>query len=373
MRILISCVMTGSLFFSAANAQTISEQALAKGREATQLMDDGKIEESIVLLKEAQQMDPENNLYTYEIALARYRQQNYKAVIDLLKPLTKKKNCDAQIYQMLGNAYDDGGNPEKAIATYEKGMKIFPDAGRLYVERGLMEMKANDYNKALKFFEMGIKVDPMYPSNYYRAAKIFLDSDQEVWGMIYGEIFVNLERNTKRTEEISKLLYTTYKGEIKFTNDTSFAVSFCKNNTTIYLDDKAKKKDRLDNLMAQMTAALTLSYGSRYELAMAKAITGEKIINLSSLNRIRDRFLDVYQADSLQSVVLFDYQRKIRDAGHLEAYNYWILAQAGGEEAEMWISAHEQQWKDFIEWFRNNRIDILPEKAFYRLKYIAAN
>ncbi len=89
----------------------------------------------------------------------------------------------------------------------------------------MIQLGKKDYNKALTYFEKGIEVAPNYSSNYYWCARLYCNSTEEVWGMIYGEIFMNLERNSKRTAEISKLLFDTYKKEIKWITFKSWGVS----------------------------------------------------------------------------------------------------------------------------------------------------
>src|SRR5690606_10686824 len=116
--------------------------------------------------------------------------------------------------------------PQKAIQVYEDGLKKFPLSGKLYLERGTMELKREDLDAALKYYEMGIKVDPNFPSNYYWASRIYSYTTETVWTLIYGELFMNLERNTKRTAEISKLLYDTYVESIQIDSDTSFNLKF---------------------------------------------------------------------------------------------------------------------------------------------------
>jgi tetratricopeptide (TPR) repeat protein len=372
MRILLTLITIGCFSVSVVHAQTTDkEKAQVKKQEAIELMDNGKLAESIVLLEEARKLDPEEPSFIYELALAKYQQQKFEETIKLLKDLVKKKKATGRVYAMMGNALDEMGKPDKAMDTYDEGIKKFPEEGSLYLERGVMELKKNDPNSALAFFEKGIKAAPMYPSNYYRAAKIFLDSDQEVWGMIYGEIFMNLERGSARTEEISKLLYYTYKGEIKFDSDTSVSVSFARNNNTIYLDPGQNRKTQVASLTAQMMTALGGSFAnSVYEMTLVKSVIGEKMINLTSLDRIRTKFLHLYEQqgnDTLHPVVLFDFQRKVMEAGHLEAYNYWILGQGEEKAFGEWTSEHEQQWNDFMKWFKENRITISGENMFTRL------
>ncbi len=382
MRIPRTLLVISCFAVSVAQAQTTDkEKALAKKNEAIELMDNGKLAESITLLEEARKLDPAEPEIVYEMALAKYQQKNFDEAMKLLKELVKKKQATGRVYAMMGNALDEMGKPEKAIDAYDEGIKKFPGEGNLYLERGVMELRRSEYNAALGFFEKGIKAAPMYPSNYYRAAKIFLDSDQEIWGMIYGEIFMNIERGSKRTEEISKLLYYTYKGEIKFESDTTVSVSFAKQNNTIVLDASQSKKAQVSSLASALAEQVMASMGKSfangaYEMTLVKSIIGEKMINLASLNRIRTKFLDIYTQegrDTTYPVVLFDFQRKVKEAGHLEAYNYWILGLGDEKVFGEWRSEHEQQWNDFMKWFKENRIKITEENTFIRTQIILAD
>lgn len=358
--ILVLCGLT-------AGAQTDTALARQKREAAIALIDDGKSTEALVMLAAAQQLDPNDPEIPYEIAFAHYQLQDYEGAIAILKKMIKNKMATARVYQMLGNSYDNAGKSSKAIETYDKGLEHFPAAGNLYLERGVMELNTKQYNKALAFFESGIKADPAFPSNYYWAARLFFDSEEEVWAMIYGEIFVNLERGSKRTEEISKQLYYTYKSEIKFKDDTSITVSFSKNNTVNIVYNPKSGPDAL------LQALMRKPFGTGvYEPTLALAVAGEKIVSLTTLNNIRSRFLDNYQQLGHQQktpVVLFDYQQQVRSAGHFEAYNYWVLGNGNQQEFDDWRLNNPQKWQQFITWFTNHPLQVTEENKFYRSKY----
>ncbi|WP_343688417.1 tetratricopeptide repeat protein [Chitinophaga sp.] len=338
-------------------AQAERDTADARYKTAIALMEEGKPAAAIPLLEEAIRLNPNEWAYHYEIAYSKYMQADYNAAVDILKKLVKRKDINSRVYQLLGNAYDLGGRRDKALDAYEKGLKVFPAAGNLYLERGVMEMNVKDYNKALTYFEKGIEVDPMFPSNYYWAARIFLNTQEEVWGMLYGEIFLNLERGSKRTDEISRQLYLTYKGEIRFKDDTAVTVSFCKQAEVSALPD----------------GKLRLPYGMAvYEPVLLMSLAGEQFISLPSLNRIRTRFVENYQKMPLAKkspVVLFDYQQQVKDAGYMEAYNYWILAEGDEKQFEEWRGEHKKEWEEFLQWFRKHPLQITQENKFYRGKY----
>lgn len=363
-------LLCGIIGVMQASAQTNADKAKEKVDAAIKLMDNGQLAESIPLLDEALKLDPDNNNIRYEKCYALYMMKDYKAARNLLKKLTDDKNLGPNVYQLLGNTYDDSGDPKQAIKTYDEGIKAFPEAGNLYLERGVMEMKVKDYNKALNFFEKGIEVAPMFPSNYYRATILFcLATDEKVWGMMYGEIFMNLEPNTARTVEISKLLFDTYKSQITFSGDTGIAVSFSKNKVVnVVVNPDAGP----EALLKALTGAKKPFGTSIYEPTLAVALAGEHSVDLASLNHTRERFLQVYEQLGNQQktpVVLFDFQRELKAAGHLEAYNYWLLKEGDKVAFNHWELANNDKWQRFADWFSEHHLTITAENKFNMAKY----
>lgn len=336
-------------------AQTKQEQAWELAREAIRLMDKGEVDRSIDLLKQAQKMDPKNNDIPYEIAYAHYLKKEYRTSIKLLEGLSKKADASDQVFQMLGNSYSMNGEREKAIATYEKGLLQFPSSGILHLERGNMELFVERYDAALGYYEKGIAVAPAFPSNYYWAAKLFLASDNPMWGLQYGEILMNLERNSARTAEISALLHRTYTERILLKGDTGASISLCKNM-----------------VMAMPTSGsdrMRLPYCMIYEPTLLLATVGETTIDMGSLDRIRTRFLRTYLEQGHQGThpnALLAYQDRVQKAGHIEAYNHWILMKGDEEAFARWNDADPDRWKAFVTWFSDNPMKPTPTDRFHR-------
>ncbi len=353
---LIILIQIGQIAF----AQTNKEIAYKKGQEAIKLEDEGKYEEALKLLDEAQKLEPEDYNYPYEIGYTYYLQKNYKKAIEIFKKVLKYKNITDQCFQMLGSMYDYYGDADKALNTYDEGLKMFPNSGKLYLEKGTVYWVKKQYDMALPLYEKGIEVDPKFPSNYYRAARIYCSSSEEVWGMIYGEIFMNLERNTDRTAEISKLLFDTYKSEIKVTSDTSFSVSFSKNATMKLNDLKDPSK-------------LKLPYGvGVYEQTLMFSMLSIKHIDINSLGNIRSTFIDNYfknEHDKTYPNILFTYQKKVKEEGHIEAYNHWILMKGDETGFDKWQSENKEKWGSFIKWFGGNGLKINDSNKFYSGQY----
>lgn len=334
-------------------AQTDRVQELID--EGIVLMDDGKLDESITKLQEALELEPKNTTAQYELALAYYFKEDYKKALEITAPLVKGKKAFDQAFQLRGNTYDMLGDPAKAVKTYEAGLKKFPNSGPLYLEAGVVMLKANENEKALSYFERGIDADPEHASNYYWAAKLFLDSEEEVWGMLYGEIFRNLEPNSERSQEISKMLYDTYKSEIKFPTDSTASVSFSKNNIIGYSNN---------------SSSFSLPFGTVcYEMTLALAVAGTRQIDMASLHQIRNSFVkNFYNNENNKRFdnLLFKWHQTLIDENHFETYNYWLL-NAGDEAAyDAWMEQNEPKFDAFADWFNDGKFPVSPSNYFHR-------
>jgi len=346
--------LTALIFVSVFTYAQNKEVAENKKDKARELMDNGQPDEAIKLLEEAKKLDPDNYFYDYEIGYAYSIKKDYKTSLKIFKDVVKYDNATDQCFQMLGNFYDINGEPDNALKAYDNGLKKFPNSGRLYLEKGNVYWNQEKYEEALPFYERGIEVDPKFPSNYYRATLIFCSSTEVVWGMIYGEIFLNIERNSERTSKISKLLFDKYKSQIKIKND-SISVSFSKDNTINVTDLKD-------------TSNFILPFGTGcYEPILLLSIKGEKEIDINSLDRIRKNFIDNYYSKDfniIYSNVLFDYQKKILQAGYLDAYNHWILTNGDEENFAKWQAENEDKWNNFVNWFEENGLKLDVNNKF---------
>lgn len=333
-------------------AQNNCEKAQKNFDEAVKSIDAKQFVLAEQLLKEAITLCPsEDYKYSFELAWNYYLIKEYSQAIKCLTPYIERDSIPADFYQLLGNIYDESSDEGMAVISYNKGLVKYPNAGCLFLERGNICNKNSDFRRALFYYEDGILKDPKYASNYFRAAKIFLGSSEEVWGLMYGEIFMNLEKNSDRAKEMSKMLYDTYHSEITFNTD-GIVLSF--NDPTIIYSDSPEHP----NLFPE-----------NFYNSMLKACKGERIINISTLVDIRTRFIRNFytQSHSFKNL-LFDYHKTLIDLGYFEAYNYWLFGYGNSVEASKWISQNKGQFDKFMNWYNNNPIPINKDNVFTRYK-----
>jgi hypothetical protein len=170
---------------------------------------------------------------------------------------------------------------------------------------------------------------------------------------------MNIERGSKRTADISKLLYDTYKSQITFPTDTSTRVDLTNSNVITDKDLKAGK--------------LKLPYQtSVYVLTLTLATGTARKINIQSLDKIRTNFVDLYYSngkDKEYPNLLFEYQKKVKDAGHLQAYNYWILMKGDDQGFSNWLEGNKDSYEKFIAWFKDNAMVVDDEHKFHSSQY----
>ncbi len=326
------------LMSSTAFGQNNSELAYEKAEVAIQLMDMGRYQESIAILEECQKLDPKNYMYPYEIAYAHVLQEEYSKAISILNKTKKFKVVNSQVYQLLGNCHSMSGNPKKAIKEYEAGLKRFPNDGNLHLEKGNIYLHKKDYNEAVKNYRNGVKADPMFSSNYFRLAKLYMSSNDKLAGIIYGEIFMNIERTSKRTEEMSELLLNAYQSSITL-GETESKITFCKVviDASTLLDGEAFK----------------LPLCAVFEKNFVMSILGHTEVNVASLSKMRTSFIESFYQEDYKNYpnVLFTYQKELNNKGLFEAYNFYLFQIGAEEEFATWRKANEDKYQEFYEWY----------------------
>lgn len=349
------------------DAQTVGndQKALSLAKQAIELADKHKAyTDAIQLLAQAKKLDPQNLNFAYETAYVYYQQKNYDLVIKELKPFAGgKKAPDARFYQMLGNAYDLNKQPDKAVSTYKAGIKRFPDAGQLYLELGGAAYQSGNNDLAVDYWEMGIQNDPSYSSNYYWASKLYCLSSEKIWGILYGELFLMLEPNTIRTVEISSLLFKTYQSAVMVNPNSSWQNWVC-----------FSERARMYTMLGAAEQGEITPFQVAIDETMTNALTSEmKTKNIQALYQLRVRFIENWSTAAFKHQypnLLFDWWEKVKDAGHLEAYTYWVFKSGQPNEFEEWKKNNESAYRRFLLWYQDSPLKLNPNQRFFRLQYL---
>ncbi|MBK9183711.1 MAG: hypothetical protein IPM83_11470 [Ignavibacteria bacterium] len=106
------------------------------------------------------------------------------------------------------------------------GLAAYPRSGRLHFEMGQQYYVAYDRARANVWWLKGTQAEPTFPTNYYWLARSYSETRDLIWAVFYGEAFLNLERTTPRTRDMSRLLYETWNRSMKL-GDSNDPINFC--------------------------------------------------------------------------------------------------------------------------------------------------
>lgn len=327
MRVILLLLMLA--VFNVAPAQ-MPEADIAKT-----FMRQGDYSNAILVLKSAHEQQPDNLAVAKDLALCYYYKNEHAKGLAVLKTFLDAANADDQCYQISCNMLLANDQKKEAEKLYKKGLKKFPNSGPLYNDLGELLWVKQDYS-AIRLWEKGIELDPSFPKNYYNAARFYYLSTEKVWGLIYGEIFVNLEPNTQRSSEIKDILTESYK----------------KLFTDLKLTDIKTKNEFVKAYLVTM------------EQQSGIASQG---IHTENLVMIRTRFILNWSEKYADKFPfrLFDFHKQLLQEGLFEAYNHWLFTSTSNLPAyQNWINTHLTEYKNFDR-IQKGRLFRVPAGQYY--------
>lgn len=327
------------LFAAAFTSGSFGQGAKELHNTAQNYLKEGDYQNAILVLDRALALEPNNKEMLKDALFANYLKRDFAKAIEIGKPLVERSDADIRSFQLLGLVYKSIADYKECEKMYKRALKLYPNAGIMYSEYGEI-LAEKDVDNAIKLWEKGIESDPNYSSNYYYVAKYYAQNNELLWSILFGEIFLNIESYSKRSNEIKVLLLDQYK---KFFEKTDFPDNFF-----------AKKTNAFTNNVARVLLKQT-----------PQSVYG---ITPETLTAIRTRFiLDWFDKYGDQFPFrLFDHHRQLLQEGHFEAYNQWLFGAATSNEGyQQWQKSHQEEMTGYLNYSRN-KVFKIPSGQQYR-------
>ncbi len=324
--------------------------AFEKSNLARESFENDRPNESLKYMLEAHRLDPNNIIYTFESGYLQYLLKDYKGAIQTMAPHIQHNDAMPPFFQFLANAYFMNQQAESAITLLDIGLSKFPKNGMLHLEKGNILAEKKEPGQALFYYLKGIEAEPNFALNYYKAAMVYFQQNQIADGILLGETFMNLERDSPYTEYMSAELWKQYKKAIQI-SDPAWNTHFCQP----VAPDEIIARASLDNHPPVCEA---LAY-------LVQQCSHEKIfqLDLSHMASLRENILELYYLVELQNIYgepIFEFQRIIFEQGHFEAYNHWLFMIGNPEEFGLWKESNSEKWNAFVQWFNRFQLQF-PE------------
>jgi tetratricopeptide (TPR) repeat protein len=331
-KIVLVLVLFVAINSNSAFAQTTVElQATAKT-----FMRQGDYANAVLILNRCLEKEPTNTSIGKDLALSYFYVQNNEKALEIIKPVLESKDADDQCFLIAGNIYKQLNKPKESEKIFKKGIKMFPESGPLYNELGEVQMVTKGKD-AIKNWEKGIQQDPSYSKNYYNAARFYNFNKENVWSILYGEIFANMEPNSNYTVQIKQVLLDSYK--------------------RLFTETNLEKNNKLKNAFAKQYL----------ETMNKQSVQVDEGINAESLSMIRSRFIiDWFAIGNKPAFKLFEQHQLLLKEGLFEAYNQWLFGAAdNANNYQNWVKTHAAENGAFIK-FQKTRIFKIPIGQYYQ-------
>lgn len=350
LRFLLSCLLC-AIFLTPVSAQ----DEVWPSPEVEQLYQKGKIslskgyfEEAILLFRQAAQLAPGVAVLYRDLGQALLLARKPGEAVAAIMPIIERGSADEQTYQIAAAALTASGNTKKARTALEQGLKRYPGSGLLYHESGKTHERNGDLKKALAAWLSGIERDPGFHLNYYNAATSLARLDQPLWALLYGEIFINMERQTPRSNEVRALLIDSYR--------------------KLFVQIGSQPGAGFGSVAQNRTAPPGFEQAAMQTFISLSPVVSDGI-SIENLVMLRTRFAMEWARSYASRFPhsLFVYHDRMLREGRFEAYNQWLLGKAADEsQHQTWIQFHKAAIPDFEQWAQTNKLQ-LSASDYYTL------
>lgn len=299
-------------------------------KEARAYHSQGNLREAIVRYQQAIQIAPDIMLLHRELAYAYYLAQGYDEAIATLEPIIKQGQADAETYKIMAQCLTAKREFKKAKKLLKDAITAIPDAGTLYHQAGLLYEEDKEQVYALETWLEGISKDPSFHLNYYEAARSYMNTDKTIWAILYGEIFVNMEQQTKRSYDTRAMLVEAYK---------KLFTSLSTGNIPKFGSATEKTSKSFEQAVYETFISLSP--------VMSDGFTTENLIML------RTRFIMDWtlQYAAQYPFALFARHNDMISNGYFDSYNQWLFGKVENQQQfEAWKKFHPDAIRHLEGW-----------------------
>lgn len=316
--------------------------SIAKGFE---LHDNEEFAEAIKLYSYVSPGDTNYELAVYEKCLSLVSNEQYEEAATLaLEGVEFKNSSEGQFYNLLGTAYDNLDQKEKAIDIYAKAIERFPFDHNLYYNRAVVyyDMEGQIANAYLDL-KKAVEINPYHPSSHLMLAKIALNEEQYAQALLAIGFFLTLEPTTTRA---NAYLST-------FNDAVSDKVEQESKNLTLEFQDDFKKI----NLLITSYASLRDDY----------RIPGKMKLPLNrQLHLTIDQAIKMKKRRGFWQNFYLPFYDEIMNNDYFEPFNYRLVSSSGSSKHQSLIKKKSKQIKAFVEYIGPKVKDIY---SFHYIDY----
>jgi tetratricopeptide (TPR) repeat protein len=340
MKLLFVCL---SLLLSTASFSQQQDLASALD-EAIGLHDKGEYDKALAIYDSIIAANENYYLAWHEKTLTLYALKRYKDCIATCEQVIKKfpdNTQNAQLYSNWGSATDDMGDYKEAIKIYGKGIKKFPDAFLLYLNKGITEYKHQLLTDATEDMKKAVTLNPLRASCHQFLAFSIYDQNKMAAALSLST-FLLLEPEGPRAVKNLESLLNIFGSNVQKKDEK---------NITITLSPSAlpsKKKSVPDDFSMQ---EMTISFQSAldYDDKNKNQNVAEK---LKSKLEVFSVALGDKDSKGFFTATYIPFFKRLSADSLLETASYYMYASSEDENVKQWLQSNPDKVQSLRDWIK---------------------
>ncbi len=347
-------LLLGALVFASMPLALAQEQGAAPPKRAVEyvargnkLADQGKFEAAEAEYKKVIEAAPDWYEPYYELGYMYWnqgKQNKDKALAKLETALKLNPRCWL-CYMVQANIADDTGDPDVAVALYQKAGEIEPRSGQIWYNLAVVHFRQKRTDEAIRILKKAQEVEPKYASPYYLLGMIYVTQGR--FFLAHDELFafVKLETKGPRFEKAKELT-----------------------DVHITIDESALGDESLVATMSCIARAAVLSSEEYRKKHLAAETYGETLDDEAEyLDSLGQMLLETSENGKRPVPARFAPLVKVKQAGFLKEF---VIAASGDRFAKDKATLPAGRMEKFTAWAKENMIRLEIPQARCEVRWM---
>jgi tetratricopeptide (TPR) repeat protein len=323
---------------------------LERIKAGAKLHDQAKFDDAIALYRAVLEENPDCLMAMYELTFTYIAKKDYAKAIETSSRGTEYPTAErAGFFMLLGSAYDDSGEPAKAVDTYERGISVAP-SGALYFNLAITLNRLNRNDEAIQALKQAAYVDPNHISTQHRLGASWLSAGYRTPAILALSRFLILEPSGTRAAQVHSAWLKAVTGGVS--SDANGKISLNVDPTERTGEGNFTQADI--TLGLSRAAALTQSAGKTQAQILIDQLT--QWFRMLGVEKMAD-------PPGFAAIYYVPYFVELQKRGYTEAFVYWVSQQSDLQGVKEWIAdpANRLKASEFVQWSKAYAWPTRPE------------
>ena len=312
--------------------------------EAIELHDKGEYDKALSIYDSIIAQGENYYLAWHEKTLTLYALKRYKDCIATCEQTIKRfpdNQQNAQVYSNWGSAADDMGNYKEAIKIYGKGLKKFPDAFLLYLNKGITEYKHQLLDDATEDLKMAVTLNPLRASCHQFLAFAIYEKNKMAAALSLSTFFLLVPEGARAVKNLESLL-NLFGSNVQQKDEKNISITLSPSALP------SKKKNGADDFSIQemtITFQSALDYDEKYKnqnVAEKLKRKLEVFVDASGDKNSKGFFTSTY----------IPFFKQLSADSLLETAAYYMYASSDDEKVRSWLQNNPDKVTSLTGWLK---------------------